>query len=34
MVTHLHFETQKTAGIGYAAGVFNPQSLQYQPVMK
>jgi murein DD-endopeptidase MepM/ murein hydrolase activator NlpD len=34
MYTHLHFETQKTAGIGVAAGVFDPTTLQYDPVMK
>jgi Peptidase family M23 len=33
MYTHLHFETQKTAGIGLAAGVFDPTTLQYSPAM-
>jgi murein DD-endopeptidase MepM/ murein hydrolase activator NlpD len=34
MYTHLHFETQKTAGIGGGAGAFDPTSLQYQPVLR
>jgi murein DD-endopeptidase MepM/ murein hydrolase activator NlpD len=34
MYTHLHFETQRTAGIGVAAGVFNPITLDYDPVLR